>query len=170
MKRFYFIIAIIAAVLLSSCALLPSKGKGGKDDEDMPGKHTDWSDKNAPKVIKSKDIILFDAYFVYENGLDHFVAKKTEDGRAELTMGFGDEHKTTVGPEFLVNLQEIIDKHGLVMHNGTFSVTAGLPYEPTSFLCKYESGEFISFKENAYPGAEWMKDVMELFEAEFTTS
>ncbi|NLK89124.1 MAG: hypothetical protein GX276_03135, partial [Clostridiaceae bacterium] len=60
-----------------------------------------------------------------------------------------------------------IDKHGLATWNGDYSVTAGLPDEPTSFLCKYESGESIYFHKNATPGSEWMRDVVKLFLSEF---
>ena len=163
MKLYYFILAVVMAVFLTSCIFSSNNG----DDEDMPGKRTDRSDKNAPKVIKSKDITLFDTYFVYDRGTEHFNARKMDDRSVEITKGTRDDDKIIVGPEFLVNLQEIIDKHGLATWNGDYSVTAGLPDEPTSFLCKYESGESIYFHKNATPGSEWMRDVVKLFLSEF---
>lgn len=167
MKLYYFVLVVTMMVLLTSCMFSSQNGEVDHDDENMPGKHTDRSDKNAPKEIKSKDITLFDTYFVYDRGMDHFNAQRMGDGSVEITKGTRDDDKMTVGPEFLVNLQEIIDKHGLAKWNGEYSVTAGLPDEPTSFLCKYESDESIYFHKNASPGSDWMRDVLKLFLTEF---
>ncbi|HHT25532.1 MAG TPA: hypothetical protein GXZ76_08500 [Clostridiaceae bacterium] len=185
MKPLYFILVLVVILFLSSCAFISHKGLIDKINQakeetettepELCGGVTDRSDDDAPKVIISKDITSFDTYFVYadESGsYSHyeFNAKQQADGSVELTEGYGEwASKVTVGPEFLISLQEIIDKHKLASLNGVYRVTSGLPFEygPCSLLCKYESGESISFSEDGNPHSEWMGDITELFLAEF---
>ena len=176
MKLFY-LLPVLLVLIGAGYALFLNKKKTQRMQsmqgmQRMPGEMTDRTDINAPKVIQSKDIHLFDAYFVYADArrkvFHHVHAQKQADGGVELTFGFGSGKLTAaVGPEFLVSLQEIIDKHRLAGWNGVYKVTAGLPEEPTSFLCKYASGESIYFHVNSSPESEWMRDVYRLFSAEF---
>lgn len=186
MKPLYFILILTCIIFLSSCALTPFKGLIDKIDKEkgttetteseLCGGVTKRSDDDTPKVIISKDIMIFDTNFVYEcepGSYAHynFNAKKQADGSVELTEGYGEwESKVVVGPEFLISLQTIIDKHNLAKLNGVYEVTSGLPfeYEPCSLLCKYESGESIYFCKDGNPESEWMGDITKLFSAEFS--
>ena len=170
MKSLYIIIIVaVVIILIVVCTVLFFHFR---DQERMPGQVRDRTKKNAPKVIKSKDIKSFDTYFFYADEYGerfyHFNAVKKSNTEVELTLGPGDiEDVTHVGCEFLVSLQEIIDKHKLASDNGVYRVTAGLPVEPTSFLCKYESGESIYFYIDGDSYSEWMKDIYELFAIQF---
>ncbi len=138
----------------------------------MPGEVTDKTKKNAPKTIKSEKISKFDAEFVYANECGelfyHFKAKRINRKVTELTGGLIKMEKTIhTGPEFLVELQKIIDKYNLASKNGIYRVTSGLPNNPTRFLCKYRSCESIRFYIDNDSKSAWMKEVYELFSTEF---
>jgi len=187
MKPLYFVLLLAVIVFLSSCAFNSDKRGIAKVDKEkektetteheLCGGFTDRSDNNAPKVIISKNITTFDTDFVYADKPGsyshyHFNAKKLADGKVELTQESGDgESKIIVGLDFLISLQEIIDKHKLASLNGRYEVTQGLPfeYQPCSLLSKYESGESIYFCEDGYPQSEWMRDIKKLFLVEFST-
>ncbi len=165
MKPFYFILILALAVFLPSCA----------SANEMPGGVTDRSNKNAPKTIESKDITLFKTYFIHADRAGgytrhDFSAEKQAGGTVALTSkSYSEETKIEVGAEFMLSLQEIVDKHGLVSFNGTNRVTSGLPYqcEPCHLHCEYASGEKINFYMNGNPDSEWMADFAELFSTVF---
>lgn len=172
MKPLYILVFLV--IVFSFGWYVYSKNK--KENQDMPGKYRDLSNKNAPKVIKSKDIKSFHTHFVYFESnpgaprrvFRQFAANKLDAGEVELENGAGSNNKKViVGEDFLVELQEIIDWRKLAKWNGDYKVTSGLPTEPTSFSCKYESGESISFCVNNNPYSEWMADIVDLFDYEF---
>ncbi len=168
MKPFYFILILaVIMMFLSSCT----------STNEMPGGVADWSNKNAPKTIESKDITLFKTYFIHADRAGgytrcDFGAEKQTGGTVALTSkSYSDETKIEVDAEFLLSLQEIIDKHSLASFNGTNRVTSGLPYqcEPCHLHCEYASGEIINFYMNGNPDSEWMSDFVALFSTVFPT-
>ncbi len=169
MKPLYLLLIPMLIIVLASCTLSPDQ------EEMMPGGVTDFSNKNAPKTIDSKDIESFRTWFVYpdeQGGYTRydFAAEKQDDGTVELTWKLEDEETTiVVDAEFLLSLQEIIDKHKLASYNGIDKVTSGLPYEyePSHLHCDYESGEKINFYMDGNPDSEWMGDFVELFSSVF---
>lgn len=167
MKFLYFVPVLLIALILSSCTFFKNKNEVVET-----GGVTDRSDPNAPKKIESKDIVSFKTRFELRMGVwDYgytFHAEKQPDGSALLSRSLGDSGTNIpVGPEFLVSLQEIIDKYGLAGWNGVDKVTAGLPNEPTYFSCKYESGESIVFYMNSDTESEWGREIRDLFLPEF---
>ena len=182
MKPLFIVLILVPIVLLGSCIFSPEKDRDkdkgnhvttGSTREEMPGGLKDLSNPDAPKKIESKDITFFETDFVYadkpqEYGRYDFAAEKKDDGTVEVSwIDYKEESKAVVGPEFLISLQEIIDKHNLASNNGTYRVTSALPfpYEPCSFHCDYESGEKINFCKDGNPDSEWMGDIVDLFTA-----
>ncbi|MGI6090662.1 MAG: hypothetical protein ACOYEL_04670 [Saccharofermentanales bacterium] len=166
MKTLFVVIILVSIALIGSSIFLPDQGRDG-----MPGEVKNLSNPDAPKTIESKDIKYFETDFVYADESQHygrydFAAEKQANGTVEVTWAdYNLESKAEVGPEFLVSLQEIIDKHNMAGSNGTYSVTSGLPwqFEPCSFHCEYESGEKINFCMDGNPDSEWMGDIVDLF-------
>lgn len=144
-----------------------------KDKEPITGGKSDNSDYNAPKVIKSKNIIDFSTSFFindkYENGNDGVYTieiKNNDNNEHILTIKGVYNFETVVDDKVLKDVQAIIDKNDLVKNNGINSITHGLPYEyqPWSMNVVYDSKEKLSFYENAYPNAMWILDFRDYFE------
>ncbi|MBO4679994.1 MAG: hypothetical protein J5626_10010 [Lachnospiraceae bacterium] len=132
------------------------------------GRHESW-DPNAPKEIKSKNIVEFSAYFCSQKqfgfGNPEFLSPKvTKDpgtGEFILSCGYG-ELKTD--KEFLNKLQGLIDRNQLVKENGHFMRIDGLSpeYQPYSFKAVYDSGEVLSFNVGGNPQAPWCIELRKL--------
>ena len=85
---------------------------------------------------------------------------KAEDG--ELTVSEKRSGKSLPADEKLLQkMQDIIDRHRLVLKNGEYIVTAGLPpeYQPCSLKVTYASGETLTFTENNDPYSLWALDI-----------
>lgn len=142
---------------------------GGKDRKPghICGGTTDLTDKSAPKSIVSKEIEQFSAsFFLAERCTaekEHefsFHIGKAEDG--ELTVSEKRSGKSLPADEKLLQkMQDIIDRHRLVLKNGEYIVTAGLPpeYQPCSLKVTYASGETLTFTENNDPYSLWALDI-----------
>lgn len=142
---------------------------GGKDRKPghICGGTTDLTDKSAPKSIVSKEIEQFSAsFFLAERCTaekEHefsFCIGEAEDG--ELTVSDKRSGKSLPADEKLLQkMQDIIDRHRLVLKNGEYIVTAGLPpeYQPCSLKVTYASGETLTFTENNDPYSLWALDI-----------
>ncbi len=190
MKAIYLALVLLLVLLLVSCRLMPTSTttvteeteESEETDSDKEiessdpgtGGVIDKSDKNAPKTIKSKAIISFKSHFIYAEktgGYNRYdlSAEKKENGKTELIWtDEGQEIKSEVEAEFMIRLQELIDKHKLASKNGTNRFTSGLPYpyEPCHLHCEYESGEKINFYDDDAPESLWMGDIKKLFASE----
>ena len=132
------------------------------------GGRTESWDPEAPKEIKSKNIIEFSTHFFSYNGFysqDDFyeikVNKVADTGEFKLSCKFGD-FKTDEG--FLSGIQEIIDKYHLVSENGHYEQVAGLApqYQPYPFKAVYDSGEELYFATVGNPATSWCADIKKL--------
>ena len=144
---------------------------GCKKERPISGGTTDKSDPNAPKEIKSKDIAEFKVNFSLDtrkniNGdsFYYFVIKNDDNGvltAFENRLGISHE----ADEELLNGLQEIIDKYRLVLYNGVYRVTAGLPpeYQSRTLNVIYKSGEALNYTENNNPSEKWTAAVYDLF-------
>lgn len=170
------LIGLLLLFVLTACTDAQDPGLIGEPVDG--GTVTDGTDPNAPKVIESKDITGFDANFVSsirwrtatESRTEafRFVVSPDADGvltAAEEEYGF----RAPADESLLTGLQEIIDRYGLVSMNGTYRVTAGLPweYQASWLTVDYASGEKLWFTVNNEPFAEWTADVYDLFAAWF---
>lgn len=118
-------------------------------------------DPNAPKVIKSKNIIDFDIHVCcYNTWLGRVepvvfsVSRETENGPFILTRG---DLKVETDTSFLDKLQEIIDEFGLVKLNGYYEYTHGILPEFNNYIITavYDSGERLHFDTKGTPESEW---------------
>ena len=142
---------------------------GGKDRKPghICGGTTDLTDKSAPKSIVSKEIEQFSASFFLAERCNaekehkfSFHIGEAEDG--ELTVSEKRSGKSLPADEKLLQkMQDIIDRHRLVLKNGEYIVTAGLPpeYQPCSLKVTYASGETLTFTENNDPYSLWALDI-----------
>ena len=154
-------------------------GIGGKrpDTSHMCGGTTDKTDDKAPKEIKSKDISKLSVTF-YVRGEWSSIERKEEYSFAvepdengvltltERTLGIS----VPADNVFLAQLQQVIDDTRLVLRNGIYRVTAGLPppYQPCHVTVEYASGEKLSYTENNNPDDEWIKLMYPVFAAQFS--
>lgn len=135
------------------------------------GGTTDKTDPDAPKSISSKDLTQFSAS-IY---LDHRQTKQ-EEHNFLFRIG-NDENGTPVASEdrsglhaqadekLISAVQAIIDKYKLVLSNGCYRVTAGLPppFQASTVHAAYASGESFEFTRNNDPTAEWAEELYDLF-------
>ena len=154
-------------------------GIGGRkpDTSHMCGGTTDKTDDKAPKEIKSKDITKLSVTF-YVRGEWSSIERKEEYSFAvepdengvltltERTLGIS----VPADNVFLAQLQQVIDDTRLVLRNGIYRVTAGLPppYQPCHVTVEYASGEKLSYTENNNPDDEWIKLMYPVFAAQFS--
>ena len=161
----------VLALLLCGVLLFGFSGCG-KEDNPTTGSTTDKTDYNAPKEIKSKDIIDFYATFCLagewtkgEESLQYeFEVKKDSKGKytaSESTVGIVAPADETL----LKSLQDIIDRFNLVKDNGVYKVTAGLAPEcrECSLDVYYKSGESLKFTKNNDPYAQWEQEMYMTF-------
>ncbi len=144
------------------------------DMKDIPicGGITDYTDENAPKEIKSKNIVDFSAaFFIYDKydydkaGFCNIKIADNEKGEHVLKFNGIYNHEVIIDDRVLVDVQAIIDKYELVKKNGDGRVTAGLPaeYQPWSLTVNYDSGEKLHFYENGAPEADWTSEFRDYF-------
>ena len=133
---------------------------------EMTGKRTDRTNKKAPKVIESKEIVFFsyefacDFFHFYEKEMDFeycsFIVRKDQDqvifeGSAIPLAGMkGFDFEIELPLTTLDDLQAIIDEYPVAASNGTNIFTAGLPPNIGSDLrIDYASGEGIYARDNS---------------------
>lgn len=160
----YIMLVALAGLLLTAC--WPA--------EEVPlcGGVVDRSDHSAPKAILSKEIRAFSTTFwrYDEDSPQHEVRRwhitiRWED-TGELWMEInGDKAKLQGDTALLAEVQDVIDRFGLVMHNGVDRVTSGLPpaYAPTWLKAEYASGERLYFQTNGDPDSPWTAAILEIF-------
>lgn len=147
---------------------------GCKKEEPVTGGKIVNTDKDAPKVIVSKDIKEFSTQFY----MNHHLQAGDDDYSGVYDFTIKDGILGSSGPinisesvdeKLLRDVQEIIDQYELVKRNGKDEYTSGLPYEhqPCYLKVVYESGEVLYFREDNDPKAYWSKDLFALFRQHF---
>ena len=139
----------------------------GCKSDGQKGGRTDKTDLNASKKIDSKEIKEFDSSFYiidrYEPELDGrwYIRIKKDGDKCLLSEKRHFDTEVTLDADILVGLQEIIDKHDLVLKNGVNDTTAGLPeeYRDCDMYILYESGEKLYFNIDGDPESEWANDI-----------
>lgn len=137
------------------------------------GGREDNTDPNAPKEIKSKDLVGVDMYFYLEDeyAFDQgryfeFNIKKNENGEFILTDSYIEEISIVVSDEVLKETQKLIEKHRLALNNGYDNTGVALPpeYGPCKFEAHYASGEKIFYRTDNNPYVkEWASDFKNYF-------
>ena len=144
-----------------------------KNDDVMCGGIINNYNYDAPKEIKSKDIIkmsmsffLFNSWGFREGNRYNFSIEKDKSGNVFLSDNID---KILVDEEVLKESQKIIDDYELVKLNGINEYSSGLPYEysPMNLSVDYESGERLQFCQDGYPTSKWAKEFVKLFGNEF---
>ncbi len=150
------VVSLLALVLLPSCA-----DKEMIKKEDMPGGLRDWSWKDAPKTIESKDIERFECEFGFSEGQEeayfYYVFEMVRGDQAALCrMQAYDNGRPHLDWDFeaplaaLDDLQSLVDQHGLAKVNGLDKHTNGLPEALGALLLvDYASGERIYAYDNS---------------------
>lgn len=142
-----------------------------KPNDPISGGIIDQSDSNAPKEIKSKDLVSLETgFFRYETdpaegGYRYEFALKEEDGKVALSENKRYQISCEVDKEVLQKAQEIIEQFDLVKWNGQSRTTSGLPDEfaPYYLYAEYASGEKLGFYLDGYPDADWTKSFFKYF-------
>lgn len=137
-------------------------------EEIVCGGTIDETDYDAPKVIESKEIVRFSAYFCLvgdyalngNSSLYNF--EITNNGEGGLTAT--ETLTGTVAPAdaaLIGELQSIIDRYSLVENNGVYRYTAGIApeYQKCSLSAKYASGEELNFTMPNEPEAAWAQEI-----------
>jgi hypothetical protein len=152
-----------------------SQGGDMGDGEYIDGGNTKSNDPNAPKEIESKDIADFHVNFYLHNryseeekyGDNHFFDFSVKKDESGVLTAYEDERGISYpADEYLLEeLQDVIDEHKLVLKNGDYDVTAGLPPEcgPVRFEVDYESGEKLQFTEDDLNSADWEEAIYDVF-------
>lgn len=161
----------IKILMITLLDLLMIFNLGGCVKQAESGGTIDHSNKNAPKEIKSKDIIKFSYDFYLhdrwnKNGGHYFNFKITEDELGILTA-YENQTKITykADEELLRGIQNIIDEEELVKLNGLDKYTAGLPseYQPTTLNVLYASKEQLVITTNNNPTSSFSIKIYTLF-------
>ena len=142
-----------------------------KFERPVCGGTTDRTDRKAPKVIFSKEIAELSVSFYLDhrsssNGEHQFCFTIKPDDNGALTVSelrSGESCECT--GDLLSSLQAIVDKFDLVLNNGVYRVTAGLPpeFQPSTVRIRYASGEELNFTQNNDPTAEWAEEMYGVF-------
>lgn len=163
------IILIVSIIVMISAFAFCGCGSSEKYESGGTINKTDY---NAPKEIKSDKLVSFSVGFFHEGDYGKegdryytFIVKSDDNGKLMLQDDDTGENRIEVDEAVLNDLQEIIKKYKLVEQNGYNKITAGLPPQfDTCYLeAVYDSGEYISFKENSDPGAEWTGEIRDYF-------
>ncbi len=142
-----------------------------EEEDVICGGTTNKTDYDAPKEIKSDNLVRLSMGFYHEDKYDKsngryyiFVLEPDADGKLILKDSYVGEG-FEVSESVLDGAQEIIKKYDLAKANGVNKITAGLPpeYEECDFIAEYDSGERISFAENSDPSSEWGNEFIEYF-------
>lgn len=153
-------------------------GCSGKSNNNnyISGGTTDNTDYDAPKVIESDDLVLFetefyrDSDYVYDKNRKYrFKMTKNDNGAFTISEGENEALKCETDEEFAKKLQQVIRDNNLIERNGTYKTTAGLPpeYSPYWVEASYGSSEKLYFYMNGGPDDKWTFDVLDLFANEF---
>ena len=167
--------------LIALLAVIPSGCSGRAEKEPVPtppitGGKVDRSDKNAPKVIDSRELTYFSYQFFlygkynYEKDSGYsFEVKKMDDGTVSLEEKSCYKVKCSTDEHILAALQSLIEKYGLAKMNGVDEHTAGLPveFQPCYFRAEYASGESIRYSTNNNPDDPFSREVVKLLGDEF---
>lgn len=176
MKIFLVIIVIIcigAAALLTGCKQKPIDPP---TEDIITGGKKDNTDPDAPKEIRSDELISFEtdffrnSDFVYEKERGYrFKLKKTEGDVYVIAEGYDDVLKCETDGAFAAKLQQLLREYDLISLNGIDKQTYGLPeeYGPYWLSAEYASGEKLYFSMDGDPNAAWTSAVLDLFAKEF---
>ena len=130
----------------------------------------DRTDHSAPKAIVSREITELSASFWLEGGdfprgAWTLHASRDSSDTIALSVQGGVQAQAFAEPALLSELQEVIERFGLVKRNGVDRVTSGLPpeYSPVSLKAEYASGERLYFRTNGSPRAGWPEALLEIF-------
>lgn len=161
----------IKILMISLLNLLMIFNLGGCTKQAESGGTIDNTDKNAPKEIKSKEIINFSVNFYLQdrwkkddNHYFYFEIKENEEGDLIASETIS-KISYKADEELLNGLQKIIDEEELVKLNGTDRYTAGLPseYQPSRLSVLYASDEKLNITTNNNPTSPWAIKVYTLF-------
>ena len=162
---FRLICAALAGIILSGCG-------SSAVEEPICGGVVDRSDHSAPKVIESKEIRSFStSFWRYDEDSPNHEAHRwnitvAKDDAGEVWAEInGNRARISGGNALLAEVQEAIDRFGLVKFNGVDRVTSGLPpeYSPTRLKAEYASGERLYFRTNGDPDSPWTAAILEIF-------
>lgn len=163
---------IITVLLCVSVLAFMLCGCGESAEQYKSGGTTNKTDYSAPKEIKSEKLVSLSVGFFHEGDYgkegDRYYTFKIgpdENGILILQDDETGNNKIEVDASVLTDLQTIIKKYNLVQMNGYNKLTAGLPpqFDTCYFEAVYDSGEYISFKENSDPSAEWSGEIRDYF-------
>ena len=177
MKNMWYLIAaltVAAVVLLSGCVKNPDT----TIEEDGGVRH--YVDTNAPKVIKSTQIVTFFCDFSTLNlSMDsspvagrYYTLRAGQDGGSYEARAGGEvfgELKFTPDGAFFDALQKIVSEHDLAQYNGQFCTVSGLPPDYGAVLdIRYDSGETIHASDNqsCFLPMEAMEALVMLFQGQ----
>lgn len=175
MKKMLFVIILVcigAVALLVGCkrqVVTPPQNTatGGKKDN---------TDYDAPKEIKSDDLVVFETEFfrnsdfVYDKDRSYrFKMTKSEGDTFTITEGHDEKLKCDTDGAFAAKLQQVIREYDLVSLNGIERQTYGLPeaYGPYWLSAEYASDEKLYFFMDGDPNAAWTGAILDLFAKEF---
>lgn len=165
--QIYLLIPILVLILiLTGCIIGKGDGSMFSNNVETGGSYN-YTDKNAPKTIESKEITFFEvAFTTYDLNENHdrhipydpcqFNLVREGDGvQVSGNGGWGTgyfalyDFKFRADSSVLAELQAIIDKHELAKVNGINEGAIGIPGGLGSKLVvKYETGESISASDN----------------------
>lgn len=163
------IILIVSIIVMISAFAFCGCGSSEKYESGGTINKTDY---NAPKEIKSDKLVSFSVGFFHEGDYGKegdryytFIVKPDDNGKIMLQDDDTGENKIEVDEAVLNDLQDIIREYKLVEKNGYNKITAGLPpqYDTCYLEAVYDSGEYISFKINSDPEAEWTGAIRDYF-------
>lgn len=153
--------ALLCLVGLTACKEEPAPICGGVTDNTNP---------DAPKVIESKEITDFYAFFWLDAHLSAeekhiFEFTASQNGEIVTISETNSAFSTETAKEFMASLQNVVDSHNLAENNGISKTTAGLApkYQPCTVKITYASGETLSFKINNDPDSLWAEDFYAVF-------
>lgn len=168
------LICIGAAVMLAGCKhkeeIVPST------EDMMTGGKKDNTNYDAPKEIKSDELVFFETEFyrnsdfIYDKSRNYrFKMTKSEGDVFVLTEGYDEQLKCETEGTFSAKLQQIIKEYDLPKLNGIEKQTYGLPeeYAPYWVSAEYASGEKLYFFMDGNPNEGWTGVILDLFAKEF---
>lgn len=172
---------MLSPYLLAFCLLLAlgiaASPYASRAEEPICGGVVDRSDHSAPKVIESKEIRSFStSFWRYDEDSPNHEAHRwnitvAKDDAGEVWAEInGNRARIPGGNALLAEVQEVLDRFGLVKFNGVDRVTSGLPpeYSPTRLKAEYASGERLYFRTNGNPDSPWTAAILGIFLPENT--
>ena len=181
MKKIFSLLLLVAASLgtflaLGGCAGSSRANSSDCADDCIDGGVTRRSSYDAPKVIRSAEIVALDTNFFlldreeggHGRGGRHWAFEVRREGEAFLLTARprGQEARAVAVDEaFLREVHAVILKHDLPRRNGFDEVTSGLPvqYSSCSLSVDYASGERLYFRKDGDPRSAWAGDLKALF-------